>query len=115
MSKAQPSVAAELDVDQPERQVPPGDLRTHDGVESANARRCDTAPPPGWERDPNASVLRARGVDVDLSGMTVREREVFRSVDVHGIRPEDLARMTNAAPSTIWTLLKRARNAREER
>jgi len=86
-------------------------IRTHDSVERRNAE--SPAPPPGWEDDPHASVLSVRGLDVDLSGLSEREREVWRSVELHGYRPADLARETGADPSTIRTLLERARRKRQ--
>lgn len=88
-------------------------IRTHDGVKHRNADRRSPSPPPGWENDPHADVLSVRGVDVDLSGLSEREREVWRSVELHGYRPRDLAAETGAEPSTIRTLLDRARRKQQ--
>ena len=114
MSQATTPIAADRDAGA-DRPVEAGDLATHTGVEAANATRFDDTPPRGWERSPNAGALAVRGADVDLSGMTEREREVFRSVEVHGIRPADLAEMTGSDTSTIRTLLASARDARGDR
>lgn len=102
-------------VDHDDVEEEPGHRRlwSHDGVEAANARRCDDAPPIGFDSDPTDGVLSVRGMDVDTAGLTEREREVWLSVDVHGIRPADLAIMTDAEESTIRSLLHDARRKRQ--
>lgn len=85
--------------------------RTQDAVEHRNAVR--PSPPPGWKDDPQSSVLSVRGLNVDLTGLSEREREVWLSVELHGYRPRDLAVETGAEPSTIRTLLARARRKRQ--
>lgn len=109
MSAVSPTpTAVDHDAEEPEHRH----LHTHDGVEEANAKRCDEIPPRGFDSDPTDGVLSVRGLTVDTSGMTEREREVFLSVDVHGIRPADLAIMTDANESTIRSHLNNARRKR---
>jgi len=98
------------DVDDQERTDRPG-LHKHDGVVEANRRAREDLPE--WQR------LRGDWweADDDLTHgarerMTDRERQVWRSVEVHGMRPADLARETDADPSTIRTVLESAREKR---
>lgn len=49
-----------------------------------------------------------------LIGLTEREREVYVSCDLEGLRPADVAPVLDVSPSTVRTLLSRARQKRGE-
>lgn len=65
-------------------------------------------------RQENGPELTERG-EVDLTGLTEREREVFMSCHVHGLRPVDVARELGVSPSTVRTILSRVRRKRGDR
>lgn len=55
---------------------------------------------------PDQPRLRAYG---RYSGLTAAEADVYRRVEEAGARPVDVARRTDRDPSTVRTLLQRAR------
>lgn len=89
-----------------------GSLREHRTVEEINEQLRGSersSPPEEWreaEPEPEPEVL---------ADMTRYQRQVYLSVEVHGIRPAELARETGAPTSTIRTLLEKARAAAEGR
>lgn len=89
---------------------PTGSLRNHRRVEEINDRLRGSIreqPPEGWRTHlPDDEIL---------ADMTKHQRQVYCSVEVHGIAPSELARMTQSDPSTIRTLLAKARAAAEGR
>ena len=50
----------------------------------------------------------------ELAELSEAEQEVFESVEIHGLRPADVARSTGREPSTVRTLLSRARSKRRD-
>lgn len=55
---------------------------------------------------------RVSNGNLDLGGLTEREREVWVSCEVEGLRPVDLAPYLDVSASTVRTLLSRAREKR---
>ncbi len=49
-----------------------------------------------------------------LADLSDAEREVFESVEIHGLRPTEVADRTGRKPTTVRTLLSRARRKRGE-
>lgn len=89
-------------------------LSKHTGVQQANRRAAEDLP--DWQRfegdwwETGGELSR-----VELDRMTRREVEVWRSVEVHGLRAQDLAAELNCDPSTVRDALERARSKRGDR
>jgi len=93
----------------PEPEEPEPGLSKHAGVLEANRSAGEDLPEwqviegSWWEADDDLTHgARQR--------LTDRERQVWRSVKVHGMRPADLARADGMDPSTVRSVLRSARD-----
>jgi len=106
MSQAATSQLVERAVEQDEIGEAP--LSRHEGVLESKRRARENLPEwqrieGDWWKDDDDLTHGAR------ERMTRREREVWRTVEVHGLRLEDLARELQADPSTLRSVLESAR------
>lgn len=77
-------------------------LRTHDGVQERN----DEAVLEAADDLPSPDVP-------NLSRLSEAETQVYRACELDGLRPAELADATDRTPSTVRTILSRARRKME--